>query len=495
MIKVVFFLVSLAVLNIFFTATIASGIGLHSPSIINQDPVSPPPQVILERILTDLDQPLFVTGAGDGSNRLFIVERPGRIKVLSSSDSSPSLFLDITGEVITGGEQGLLGLAFHPQYKDNRRFFISYSRQPDGATVIAEYQVSESDSNLIEKDEHQLLIIPQPSDIHHGGMIAFGPDGFLYISTGDGNWEDPDGSAQNTEELRGKILRIDVDRQDSENPYSSPSDNPFFGDVAGRDEIYALGFRNPWRFSFDKTTGSLYVGDVGHEQREEINIVTLGGNYGWRVFEGTHCTQFDPLECSSLASIPPLIEYEHTGGRCSVTAGYVYRGAKSSLPSGAYVFADFCTGELFLLNDDSQQLLLDTDLNITSLGEDDEGEIYVVGLSGTVDRIAQVEPQFEPPFKIESVTIRRRASEKILNPIIVKDNGKKYDIVIQGSGFAPNAEVFINGRKMEIKEGISTDEELVARLRNSTLLQPGVLVIEVVNPDGVHSNAFSIRVE
>jgi glucose/arabinose dehydrogenase len=495
MMKVVFFLFSLVVLNIFFAVTTPAGIGLHSLSIIKQDPVSSPPQVMLESVVTDLDQPLFVTGAGDGSNRLFIVERPGRIKVFSSSDSPPSLFLNITGKVITGGEQGLLGLAFHPQYKDNRRFFISYSRQPDGATVIAEYHDSESDPDLVEEDERQLLVIPQPSDIHHGGMMAFGPDGFLYISTGDGNWEDPDRSAQNIEELRGKILRIDVDRPDLENLYSSPSSNPFFGDVAGRDEIYALGFRNPWRFSFDTATESFYVGDVGQEQHEEINIVTLGGNYGWRVFEGTHCTEFDPLECNSLASIPPLIEYEHTDGRCAVTAGYVYRGAKSSLPPGSYVFADFCTGEIFLLNEDSQQLLLDTDLNITSFGEDDDGEIYVVGLGGTVHRIAQAEPEIAPPFEIESATIRRRASEKILNPVIVKDNGKKYDIVIQGSGFAPNAEVFINGRGMEAREEISTDKELVAKLRNSTLLQSGLLVIEVVNPDGVHSNAFSIRVE
>jgi glucose/arabinose dehydrogenase len=212
--------------------------------------------------------------------------------------------------------------------------------------MIAEYRVSKPNPDRAKKDEQQLLVIPQPSDIHHGGMIAFGPDGFLYISTGDGYWEDPERSAQNIEELRGKMLRIDVDRTDSGNGYSSPSSNPFWGDVAGRDEVYALGFRNPWRFSFDRATGSLYVGDVGHEQREEINVMTSGRNYGWRVFEGTRCTEFDPLECGSLASVPPLIEYEHTDGRCSVTAGYVYCGAKSSLPSGAYVFADFCTGEV-----------------------------------------------------------------------------------------------------------------------------------------------------
>ncbi|HVF89144.1 MAG TPA: PQQ-dependent sugar dehydrogenase, partial [Blastocatellia bacterium] len=358
-------------------------------------------------MLTGLRQPLYLTGAGDGSNRIFVVERTGRIKVRAPGAVSATVFLNISEEVGAGGENGLLGLAFHPQYETNRRFYVSYTRRSDGALVVAEYRASKSDPNVAQKSERPVLIIPQPSDIHHGGMINFGPDNFLYLSTGDGYWEDPENSAQDTASLRGKILRIDVDRPGEGAPYSSPESNPFFGDAPGRDEIYALGFRNPWRFSFDRLTGELYVGDVGHEKREEINLVTRGGNYGWRVFEGTLCTNFEPSKCNSLRTILPLIEYDHTGGRCSVTAGYVYRGEKETLPAGAYVYGDFCTGEIFLADGAGKRLLIDTDLNITSFGEDDSGEIYVVSLGGTVHRLVSSDA-LESRIKIDSIQVRNR---------------------------------------------------------------------------------------
>ena len=337
----------------------------------------------LQTVLSGLSSPVLVTHAGDGSGRLFVVEQPGVIKVLASGSATPTVFLDIKGRVLYGGERGLLGLAFHPQFAVNGRFFVNYTRKPDGATVIAENHRS-GNPNVALETETPLLTVDQPFANHNGGMIAFGPDGFLYIGMGDGgSSNDPDNRAQNVNDLLGKMLRIDVD---DTLPYAIPPDNPFAGATVGRDEIYATGLRNPFRFSFDRATGQLYVGDVGQGQREEIDMVALGDNLGWRVFEGTRCTGLDPL-CTSGGFTPPIAEYSHTGGRCSVTGGYVYRGGREALPAGTYVFGDFCTGEIFTRAGGSMALLLDTTLNISSFGEDEAGELYVVGLGGTVHRL------------------------------------------------------------------------------------------------------------
>jgi glucose/arabinose dehydrogenase len=470
----------------------ASSAPSNSPGLTGQNSAPAVPGIELQPVITDLDLPVYVTGAGDGSNRLFIVELPGRIKVLAPGATLPELFLDITEKVETGGESGLLGLAFHPRHSENGRFFISYSRSTDGSTVIAEYRVSLSDPNKVEGEERTLLVIPQPSNIHHGGMIEFGPDNYLYVSTGDGNWEDPDNSAQNLEELRGKILRIDIDRSEGETPYSSPESNPYFGDVPGRDEVFASGFRNPWRFSFDRLSGHMHLGDVGHEKREEINLIISGGNYGWRAMEGTLCTGFDPEQCGAQQSIRPLIEYDHSDGRCSVTGGYNYRGDKASLPWGAYVFGDFCSGEILLLNEGILQSLLDTDLHIASFGEDDSGEVYVVALEGALHRIVKA-GVVEPRIRIDGVEVRRRSSGEAQQPVITRSNGRNFEIVIRGSGFVEGAGVFVSGSKMKNKEVTYSDTELTARLRRSTLSQPGILEVEVVNPDGARSNVFEIE--
>jgi glucose/arabinose dehydrogenase len=347
--------------------------------------------VELEPVLTGLSSPVYVTSARDGTNRLFIVEQGGRVLVRQPLAATPTVFLDITSRVLSGGERGLLGLAFHPDYATNRRFLVNYTRQTDGATVVAEYQVSQSDADVAETDETQFLVVAQPFANHNGGMIEFGADGFLYIALGDGgSGNDPDNRAQNIEDLLGKVLRIDVDTPAGSQPYSSPPDNPFVG-TDGRDEIFALGLRNPWRFSFDRETGDLLVADVGQSAREEIDLVTLGGNYGWRVFEGTLCTGLDPALCSAGGFTAPIHEYDHSAGRCSITGGYVYRGARSSLSAGAYVYGDFCTGEIWQLlppaSGGAETLLLDTALNISSFGEDEAGEIYVVGHGGTVNRL------------------------------------------------------------------------------------------------------------
>jgi glucose/arabinose dehydrogenase len=354
----------------------------------------------LEPVLTGLSNPLYVTNAHDGTNRLFVLEQPGRILVLQPGASTATVFLDITGKVLSGGEQGLLGLAFHPNFPVNRRFFIDYTRQPDGATVIAEHAASAADPNVADTAETVLLTIPQPFANHNGGMIEFGPDGYLYIGMGDGgSANDPGNRAQNIDELLGKILRIDVDPPGG-SPYASPPDNPFFGPTPGRDEIFAVGLRNPFRFSFDRQSGQLVVADVGQGAREEIDLVTLGGNYGWRVFEGTLCTNLDPMLCNPANFVPPIAEYDHSGGRCAILGGYVYRGSRGVFPMGAYVYGDLCTGEILQLlpvaSGGTQTVLLDTTMSISSFGEDEAGELYVVDLNGTVNRLGGQTPAVPP---------------------------------------------------------------------------------------------------
>ena len=349
---------------------------------------TPAQGIQLEPVLSGLSSPVYAGNARDGSNRLFIVEQGGRIRVLQNGATTATLFLDISSRVFFSGERGLLGLAFHPQFAVNRRFFVNYTRAGDGATVIAEYRASASNRDIADTAETVLLVIGQPFSNHNGGMIEFGNDGYLYIGMGDGgSANDPDNRAQNINDLLGKMLRIDVDTPNGAELYSSPPDNPFFGATAGRDEIYAVGLRNPFRWSFDRATGQLYAGDVGQGQREEIDIITLGSNYGWRVFEGTLCTNLNPPQCSAGGFTAPIAEYAHTAGRCSITGGYVYRGSRASLPTGAYIYGDFCTGEIFKLESGVQTRLLDTTLSIASFGEDEFGELYVVGLSGTVSRI------------------------------------------------------------------------------------------------------------
>jgi glucose/arabinose dehydrogenase len=353
----------------------------------------------LEPVVTaDLASPVYVTNAHDGSNRLFIVEQGGIIKVLHPGSRTPTVFLNITSRVLSGGERGLLGLAFHPQYESNRRFFVFYTRQTDGALVIAQYLASAADPNVAETAETVIITIPHPSAANHnGGMIEFGPDGFLYIGTGDGgSANDPPNNAQNINSLLGKMLRIDVDRPSGGLPYSSPSSNPFFGATPGADEIYAIGLRNPFRWSFDRATGQLIAGDVGQSAREEVSIITRGGNYGWRIMEGSICNPaFNSGMCTPPSGhVPPISEYSHLGGRCSITGGYVYRGVQSSLPTGTYVFADYCTGEIFMLQNglNTSPVILDTTMNIPSFGEDESGEIYVVGHGGSVHRIVNPNP-------------------------------------------------------------------------------------------------------
>jgi glucose/arabinose dehydrogenase len=339
--------------------------------------------IALRPVIDGLSQPLYVTDAGDGSGRLFVVEQAGRILILKNGALLEQPFLDLGDQVLSGGERGLLGLAFHPEFARNGRFFVNYTRQPDGATVIAELHAAPDRPDRADPDPRVLLTVAQPFPNHNGGMIGFGPEGDLYVGLGDGGSAgDPGDRAQNPNELLGKILRIDVDHGQ---PYAIPRDNPFAGG-GGRAEIYALGLRNPWRFSFDRQDRRLMVADVGQNQIEEIDVVERGGNYGWRRMEGRSC--YRPASgCERPGLRLPIAEYQHQRGRCSITGGYVYRGAAMPRLVGTYLFGDYCSGEIFGLRQGEIVLLLESGLRIASFGEDASGEVYVVDHGGAIYRI------------------------------------------------------------------------------------------------------------
>ena len=344
-------------------------------------------------IASGLTNPVMVVHAGDSSRRLFALEQAGTVRVLPAGASTTSVFLDVRDRVLAGGERGLLGLAFHPLYMFNGRFFIYYTRRPDGAIVVAEYQTT-LDPDVASRSETVLLTVPHPVNANHnGGMLTFGPGGYLYIGVGDGgSANDPPNNAQNIEVLLGKILRLNVDKADAAagTPYSAPASNPFVG-KGGRDEIFAFGFRNPWRFSFDRRNGQQWVGDVGQDRFEEVDTpIMAGGNYGWRVYEGANCTNNDFTLCAPGRFILPIFDYPHSNGRCSITGGYVYRGPGNALPDGTYTYADYCTGEIFAWDGRSQRVLINAGGPVSSFGEDEDGELYVVTLDGTISKVVDV---------------------------------------------------------------------------------------------------------
>lgn len=323
--------------------TLAVPISESASAGAESDPHQFPSIHLAPLVAAGLERPLFLTHAGDRSGRLFVVEQSGTIRIINQDVLRKAPFLDVRDRVATDGpERGLLGLAFHPDYPRNGRFFVNYTRQPDGATVVAEYRRGGAQDEAF-RDERVLMVVLQPEPNHNGGMVAFGPDGYLYVGFGDGGGVgDPFDRAQNPNELLGKIVRIDVDHGD---PYAIPADNPF-AKAGGRPEIYAVGLRNPWRFSFDSNTAELWVADVGQKKWEEVDLVTRGGNYGWRVMEGFHC--FNPaVSCQTRGLAMPVMEYTHEEGRCSIIGGYVYRGRAVPALRGAYVSGDFCSGEVF----------------------------------------------------------------------------------------------------------------------------------------------------
>ena len=340
------------------------------------------------QIVSGLQSPDAIANAGDGSGRLFIVEQPGRIRILQDGQLLPTPFLDISDHVgADSSERGLLGLAFHPQYKQNGTFYVNYTDR-NGNTVIARFQVG-SDPNIANPaSEKKLLGVQQPFANHNGGSVVFGPDGYLYLGLGDGGSAgDPFGNGQSTNTLLGKILRLDVDHGD---PYAIPAGNPF-ASGGGKAEIWAYGLRNPWRFSFDAATGDLYIGDVGQNTWEEIDYLPAGSpggaNFGWNAMEGTH-----PFKGSdSVAFVAPVIDYSHAGGNCSVTGGYVYRGAALPEWNGVYFYGDYCTGTVWGLLKGAtgwqSAHLFDTGTSISSFGVDEQGELYLAWYGGGIYRL------------------------------------------------------------------------------------------------------------
>jgi len=377
---------------LFLAGSILIQAGSTAANTSTQSQPAAPASLQLENLLTTLTNPVFVTNAHDGSNRLFVVEQAGHIRVLQPGATAATDFLNITARVLSGGERGLLGLAFHPFYKNNGRFFVYYTRQTDGAIQIAEYNVS-SNPNVADTTERIIITIPHPVNANHnGGTVAFGPDGYLYAGTGDGgSANDPPNNAQNINVLLGKILRLDIDHTNGAIQYAAPPDNPFVG-VAGADEIYMLGMRNPYRFSFDRGgSHQLIIGDVGQGMWEEIDIGQLGGNFGWRIWEGNHCTNNDPTLCNPAGFVFPIAEYQHDGSRCSITGGYIYRGTRNIAAQGDYIFGDFCSAEIIKLHSGVQTVLVDlpTNSTLSGFGEDELGELYIVRLNGSLDRLGE----------------------------------------------------------------------------------------------------------
>lgn len=344
----------------------------------------------LEEVASGLSNPLYLT-APRSDPRLFVVEQPGRIRVVEDGRLLPAPFLDITDRVSSGGERGLLSVAFHPAYASNGYLYVDYTDR-NGDTRIERYRVSADRNRADPASAKLVLFVKQPYSNHNGGLVVFGPDGKLYVGMGDGgSGGDPLGNGQNRGALLGKLLRLDVDAGD---PYAVPRDNPFAGDARARGEVWALGMRNPWRFAFDREAGLLYVADVGQNQWEEVDVVPAGSgglNYGWNTMEGTHC--YRPAQgCSRTGLVIPVLEYDHGDG-CSVTGGYVYRGSRIPALRGHYFYADYCGGWVrsFRYSGGAAADRRSWDFgsigSVLSFGEDAAGELYVLSGNGRVYRM------------------------------------------------------------------------------------------------------------
>ncbi|NWF68666.1 MAG: PQQ-dependent sugar dehydrogenase [Chloroflexi bacterium] len=379
-------------LVVFLLLTFGSALAQDTEPPTTRDTAPDPSQYQWVQIVSGFDRPLGLVNAGDGSARLFLMEQSGRVWIISAGLTNPEPFLNISDllspEVFSGrySERGLLGLAFHPDYAENGLLFVHYSDR-DGHTVIARYSVAADNPDAVDPASARIILrVQQPFPNHNGGTIAFGPDGYLYIGLGDGGSQaDPRGNGQNPGALLGKILRIDVNAD----TYAIPEDNPYSSSSALAPEVWALGLRNPWRFSFDRATGDLYIADVGQNEWEEVNFQAAdspgGENYGWNVYEGDErfSSAADPANL-----VFPFVTYPHNMG-CSVSGGYVYRGQALPDLQGVYLFGDWCSGIIWASYRDSSGLwqnniFIDTQYNVSSFGEDENGELYLVDYGGRV---------------------------------------------------------------------------------------------------------------
>ena len=354
----------------------------------------PPPGSPTLSLVGNFTSPVYLTAAPADTQRLFVVEQNGRILVLHHDTVQSRPFLDIRGQIAAGGERGLLSLAFDPLYATNGRFFV-YFTDSNGDLRIVRYNVSSDPDSADEATADTILRVPHPQNTNHnGGQLQFGPDSMLWAGTGDGGGAgDTAGNGQNKHALLGKLLRLKVSGASG---YTIPADNPFATDTSAAPEVWSYGLRNPWRFSFDRQTGDLYIGDVGQDRYEEVDVSSTaaqrgrGVNFGWNIMEGMHCYPNDP--CTTVGQLP-VVEYPHFGGTCSITGGYVYRG--SALPAlvGNYFYADYCDGSVHSIkypgstNPGNWTSLLSPGPNVSSFGQDARGELYVLQLDGPVWRI------------------------------------------------------------------------------------------------------------
>jgi len=429
-------------------------------------------EVNIDLFSDGFSSPVDLQNAGD--ERLFVVEKAGVIEILQPDGTTNATpFLDISSLVLAGGERGLLGLAFHPNYVNNGFFFVHYS-DTSGDTQIARYTVDESDPNIADPSSALLIInADQPFSNHNGGCLQFGPDGYLYIGLGDGGSAgDPGNRAQNLELLLGKMLRIDIDNNEGGNNYAIPADNPFIGDPNALDEIWAYGLRNPWRFSFDSVTNDLWIGDVGQGSIEEIDRATsdaAGLNYGWRCYEGSQ-TYNTTSGCPDPSELTfPVAEYTHSGGNCSITGGYVYRGTIYSDIYGLYFYADYCSGDIGTVDTENNQInhgnFFD---NWSTFGEDVNGEIYIVSITGSIYKITGGEIFATEDFNNSKVSIVPNPASDKLNISIDTNLISTITILdLKGSIIITERNLFVS------EKTISTN-----------LLNSGVYIVRIISENG-----------
>jgi len=439
-----------------------------------------------QQVASGVSGALLITSPPGDLDRLFIVEQnSGLIKILRNGQVLPTPFLNVRARLAVGGERGLLGLAFHPDYDSNGFFFINYTN-PSGHTVVARYEVT-ADPDVADFNSEQVVItINQPFSNHNGGNLQFSPvDGYLYMGMGDGgSGNDPGNRAQNGQELLGKMLRLNVD----DLPYTIPADNPFVNDPNVRDEIWALGVRNPWRWSFDRDTGDMLMGDVGQNVIEEVNFEPAGAggrNYGWRCMEGLRCTGLSGCTCNAPELTLPIHTYDHGGGRCSITGGYIYRGSSIPLLSGTYFFADYCSRNIYSLEYDGQSVFnfqeRTSELgggaisSISSFGEDASGEMYIVSLGGSVHKIV--------------TKMKLTATELVAGQ----------NVTLQATGATPNGNVYFAYSLVGTGETRIPPLNVTAALRNPTLIArvrangSGVATVVRRVPDGTSGRQVWIQ--
>ncbi len=380
------------------------------------------PNINLSTHATSFNAPVDIVNAGDGTDRLFIVEQAGIIEILDANGTQfPTPFLNISSDVSTGGERGLLGMVFHPNYATNGFFFVNYTNN-SGDTRISRFSVSTSSPHKADPASEKILMtISQPFSNHNAGDLAFGPDGYLYIGTGDGgSGGDPQCYAQTNDELLGKMLRVDVDQNVNTAPYYGiPPSNPFIGNTDYVDEIWATGLRNPWRYSFDRVTGDLWIADVGQNNWEEVNkqdaSSTGGEDYGWKVMEGNNCFDFDPIDTDCPSGTPscfdasytgPVFEYAHnvTNGGESITGGFVYRGCAFPELEGYYIFADFSSDNVWAIDGNGNNYIFNNlGSSISTFGEDEDGEMYAASYGGTIYRVTETTTQLDCSCPVNAI--------------------------------------------------------------------------------------------